>query len=202
MKYFSDLNLIRYYTECIDDASQQQPEIRALPTDSIADEGDVTPESFATIAEYFRIALLTGILQPDEIRRWADQLIAELPEAPGELVEISWSKDLPMLMNALESIQGERDKKLAGKCLLGLVRENLPKSALMEAAAQAMYIVQLADLGNELYLKFDAVHEGLSLAYNGIVGTVGPYRAELVSLLAKFPSICLSKMLPDTVKSR
>jgi predicted HTH transcriptional regulator len=71
------------------------------------------PLSHATIAEYYRLALIAGLLQPDDAKDWAMSLIEQLAAPPGDIIELSWSKGLTMTMENLAAVQGERDQQLA-----------------------------------------------------------------------------------------
>jgi hypothetical protein len=146
--------------------------------------------SYATIAEYYRVGLEAGLIQPDDVRSWADGVIAELDQPPAEIIEVSWSKGVPELLENLNTIPGERDRSLAGRWLLGLLRDTLPQSdeQLSWAVRRAMQIAQSTGLGNDTYYQFDLVDDELFLARNGQYGTVAECRRELESALAEYPS--------------
>lgn len=145
--------------------------------------------TLATIAEYFRLGIEIGLLEPESARAWANSEIARLDAPPYEIIEVSWSKDLSSLLDALSSVPGERDRQSAGRWLLGLLRERLPRpeSELQHAASQAMRIAQAAELGDDEYYRFDAVDDELSLARNNVYGSVEECRSTFLAELAAYP---------------
>lgn len=145
--------------------------------------------TLATIAEYFRIGLEVGLLSPEKASAWATSEVARMEDPPYELIDVSWSKGLASTLVALSSVQGERDKHLAGSWLLGQLRESLPHSDadLHLVARQAMQVARAAELGDETYYRFDMVDDELSLARTKVYGTVEECRVNLLSELARYP---------------
>jgi hypothetical protein len=142
----------------------------------------------ATVAEYFRIGVELGIVSPDEPRAWADAIIREHAHPLGEVIEVSWSKGTAELLEALRAIPGERDCKLAGAWLLGLLATRLQESAEPRAIARsAMQVARVANMGDGVYYEFDVVDDQFSLAELGRYGTDEACRAELEEALAKYP---------------
>lgn len=78
--------------------------------------------SLATVAEYFRIGLQIGLFMPEQAVAWADTEIASAEVPPEGMIEVAWSKGLASTMEALSAVPGERNKQLAGRWLLGLMR--------------------------------------------------------------------------------
>ena len=148
------------------------------------------PPTLATTAEYFRIGLLVGLLSAEEASAWATAVIARLEDPPYELIEVSWSKGLASTLEALSSVQGERDKYLAGSWLLGRLRESLPHAdgELQFAARQAMQVARAAELGDETHYRFDMVDDELSLARTKVYGTVEECRVNFLNELAGYPA--------------
>jgi hypothetical protein len=146
--------------------------------------------SLATVAEYFRIGLQVGLLLPEQATEWATAVISDLATPPYEVIDVSWSKGLASTLEALSSVKGERDKKLAGHLLLGLIRDSLPESdsGLHLAVQRAMSIAREAELGDETYYSFDIIDDELSLARTKVYGTVEQCRADMVNELAEYPN--------------
>lgn len=151
--------------------------------------------SLGTIAEYFRVGLEVGLLSPELASAWATSVVARMENPPYELIEVSWSKGLASTLEALSSVQGERDKHLAGSWLLGQLRESLPDSdaELHLAARRAMQIAHSTELGDEAYYRFDMVDDELSLARTKAYGTVEQCRINLLNELAGYPVPQLSR---------
>ena len=145
--------------------------------------------SLATIADYFRLGLETGLLKPDDAKAWALSVVERLPEPPYEIIELSWIEGLASTLEALATIKGERDTKLAGQWILGCLRESMPQSDehLHWMARRAMQIAKTAGLGDETYYKFDSIDDALSLARSKTCGTVEECRNGLLDALEEYP---------------
>lgn len=148
----------------------------------------MTP-SLATVAEYFRLGLETGLLLPGDAKDWAMSVVEELAEPPGEIIEVSWSKGVAMTLESLGTVQGERDRVLAAHWLLAHLRRSSQASAeeLQRVVRQAMHIARAAELGDDVYYRFDAIDDELFLARNNTYGSVAECREELANALAEFP---------------
>ena len=144
--------------------------------------------SLATIAEYFRLGLQTGLLLPEHVIAWADEEIAAAEVPPEGLVDVAWSKGLASAMDALAAVPGERNKQTAGRWLLGLLGQSIPDSGegLQLAAQRAMHVARHAELGDETYYRFDMIDDELALARTGVYGTVEQCRLDFSAELAKY----------------
>lgn len=144
--------------------------------------------SLASIAEYFRLGLQVGMLQPAQAVAWADSQIEAADSAPEGLIDVSWSKGLASTMDALSAVPGERNVQLAGAWLLGLIGQSIPESAedLQLAVQRAMHIARNAELGEEAYYRFDMIDDELSLARTKVYGTVDQCRLNFAAELAEY----------------
>ncbi len=147
--------------------------------------------SLATIAEYFRLGLETGLLKPEHASAWATSVVEALAEPPYSIIEVSWSKGLSSTLEALAAVEGDRDKGLAGRWMLGHLRHSMPQSDehLHWVARRGMQIARSADLGDEIYYQFDLIDDELFLASSKTYGTFADCRASLQSLLEGFPTL-------------
>jgi hypothetical protein len=145
--------------------------------------------SIATIAEYFRFGLETGLLKPEDAKDWAMSVVEEMPEPPYEIIEVSWSKGIASTLEALAEVKGERDTKQAGLWMLGLLRQSIPKSDdhLHWVARSAMQIARLAELGDEIYYQFDMIDDELFLAKSNTYGSIEECRHNLQQALKDYP---------------
>lgn len=143
----------------------------------------------ATVAEYLRIGLTSGLLLPEDAANWAISEIARLDAPPYELIELSYAKTPLDAIEALASVQGERDRKVAGGWALARLRESLrgPDFDVRLAAHQAMRIVRAAEFGDEIYYRFDMIEDEVSLALTGAYGTLEDCRTRLLDELASYP---------------
>jgi len=146
--------------------------------------------SLATFAEYYRLGLEAGLLLPESAKNWAMSVVEELAEPPGEIIEISWSKGAAMTLENLRAVQGERDRVLAAHWLLASLREANQTSddELHRVVQRAMQIAQAAELGGDVYNRFDAIDDELSLARSNTYGSVIECRKELADALSEYPS--------------
>lgn len=143
----------------------------------------------ATVAEYFRIGLTAGLLLPEDAANWAISEIARLDAPPYELIEVSYAETPLDAIAALASVQGDRDRQMAGAWALARLRESLrgPDFDVRSAAHQAMRIVRAADFRDDIYYRFDTIEDEVSLALTGTYGTLEDCRAHLLNELARYP---------------
>lgn len=144
----------------------------------------------ATMAEYLRLGIEVGVLEPAVARAWADAIVEALPRPPGEVIDVAWSRSLPELLTNLRLIPGERDSKLAGLWLLGSLRDDLPSDdePLDRAVRQALQVCRAAGLDDDICRRFDVVDDLLSLARTGAYGSIADCRGEFVDALAEYPA--------------
>ena len=151
------------------------------------------PKSLGTIAEYLRIGLIVGLLAPEQASEWAYSIVAGEAEPPSEIIDLAWCKEVAPMIDALAAVEGPRDARLAGRWLLGLLRETLPETAdgLQLATQRALSIARLAELGDDVHHRFDALDDELSLARTKVYGTVEACRSDIRIELDSYPSIDL-----------
>jgi hypothetical protein len=104
--------------------------------------------------------------------------------------EVSWSRTQQSLEENLRTVVGERDRKLVGEWLLGLLREKYFNAAedLTWCARKAMHIARAADLDEGVYYEFDGLEDEIFLAKNNIGGDLAACRRNMEGALAKYPS--------------
>jgi hypothetical protein len=144
-------------------------------------------ESLATMAQYYRIGIEAGICVEDEAREWAFAMIGELQDPPGELIEVSWRKPRPQLLDDLNSVRGEPDLQRVGGWLFAALRQAGPtaQQRLRAALRQAFYIVAGAKLGEDMYYELDCIDDEIALTANGHLGTRDQCVADFDDFLAK-----------------
>nr|WP_316643385.1 hypothetical protein [uncultured Roseateles sp.] len=128
-------------------------------------------------------------MKPEDASAWAMALVEELAEPPYEIIEVALGKGLATTLENLAAVQGERDSSLAGRWLLGYLRQSLPDSDehLHWAIRRAMQIARIAALGDETYYGFDSIDDELFLARNNTYGSVADCRRVLVESLQEYP---------------
>ena len=147
------------------------------------------PLSHATRAEYYRLGLETGLVDPDEVRDWATSVIARLDEPSAEIIELSWSRTPQSLEQSLRAVEGDRDRTQAGERLLGLLREKhfVSESDLTWCARKAMHIARAAGLDEDVYYEFDRLADEIFLERNNPDGDLVACRQSMSEVLAKYP---------------
>lgn len=135
--------------------------------------------SLVSCAQYFRIGLEIGLLEPELARDWALSVIDQMDEPPGEIIEVSWRKPLAQRITDLNEIAGEPDFDLVCAWLLGRLSLSLQSTnhSLRRAVRQAKDIVS-ATGASDLYYTFDRIDDGLYLAETQTYGTLAACRAD------------------------
>ena len=142
------------------------------------------------MAEYLRIGIEVGLLEPTAAHAWADALVEALPQPSGEVIEVACSRNLAALHTSLRSVPGERDSRLAGQWLLGTLRDRLPLcgQGLARAIRQSLQVCVAAGLDEDTFHRFNVIDDQLSLARTGAHGTVAECRAGFTHALAEYPA--------------
>lgn len=148
--------------------------------------------SLATVAEYFKLGIQAGLIQPHAAIKWADSEIAATELPADGVIEVAWSKSTASVLDALLIVPGERDRKLAGRWLLGLIIQPAIDSeeSLQIAAKRALQVARDSELGSEIYYQFDAIDDSISLARSKTYGTLEQCRVELVAALSEYSIQC------------
>lgn len=143
--------------------------------------------SLATCAQFFRIGLEAGVCKPDSAREWAISVIGAMDSPPGEVIEVSWHKPLPQLIDDLNSVQGDADLGLAGRWLLHILLRSFRTEVGLWQTIKAAKQITMSSGGpatsTELYCLLDAIEDELNLAESGTYGTVAECRADLEEIL-------------------
>ena len=144
----------------------------------------------ATAADYLRIGVELGLVEPQRARDWADAVIRTEQAPEAEISEVSWSRDMPALIRSLYTVPGEGNRVLAGQWLLADLGEALGRchdDHLEQVVRQCLAVCVAAGLDEDTYRSFDAIDDALSLARQGAYGSVGACREGLADLLAAYP---------------
>jgi hypothetical protein len=145
----------------------------------------------ATAADYLRIGIELGLVEPQQARDWADAIIRESEAPPAEIIEVSWSHDVGALIRSLFTAPGEGNRALAGRWLLHDLATVLGEGdddGLVEVVRGCLAVCVASGLDEDTWHRFDAVDDELSLARQGVFGSVEACREALVSLLAEYPA--------------
>jgi len=151
-------------------------------------------DSLATYSQYFRIGIEAGICTPDAAREWAMSVIARMDEPPGEIIEVSWRKPLPQLIDDLNSVRGEVDLGLAGNWLLCMLLRSISATdaniwRALTAAKQIVFCTGTSAKNTELYTILSSLEDELNLAESGVFGTVEACKADIKRVIAQHSSL-------------
>lgn len=148
--------------------------------------------SLATCAQFFRIGVEIGICKPEAVRAWALSVIEKMDEPPVEIIEVSWNKPIPQLINDLNSVHGDANFEIACRWLLYILLHEMsgevPLWQTITAAKQVASSVSRPAESGELYYLFDTIEDGLNLAEQGIYGTVAQCYMDLELILSSHSS--------------
>jgi hypothetical protein len=155
-------------------------------------------ETWATVAEYLRLAVETETLPLSVARRWADKVVADAPLAPGDIVDVAWSNDLPALVAALHRVNGERDFELAERwffrTLLLQMGGGRKPAEVIRAAKHALF---RSSLGREVYYAASVLEDELQLAELGYVGLPAEAAEKFATFLKKYAADSVPPELQD-----
>lgn len=129
----------------------------------------------ATVAVYFRLGLETATIPMALPVRWADALIADCAEAPGDIVEVAWSRSDGSMIAALNGVEGARSVELAARWILctlrGQLAEGRDPSEVIRASSRA---VEVGGLGNPTRERLVGIADTLEVAMLGVHGVSSP----------------------------
>jgi len=143
--------------------------------------------SLATIAEYLRLAVETDTLPLSVPRRWADQVIDAAALAPGDIVDVAWSRDLSAIVMALRCVEGDRDFELAERWLLRTLHSQLdagrPPPDVIRAAKHVLFNGQFE---RDVYYAASVLEDEMQLAELGYIGSPDEAAKKLASFLENY----------------
>ena len=145
----------------------------------------------ATAFDYLRIGIELGLVEPQQARDWANAIIRATEAPPVEIIEVSWSRDVPALVRSLFTAPGEGNRTLAGEWLLhdlGTLLDEGDDDGFEQVVRGCLAVCVAAGLDEDTWRRFDVVDDELSLARQGAYGSVEACREALVGLLAGYPA--------------
>jgi hypothetical protein len=143
---------------------------------------------YATHADYFRYGLEAGLLAHQDTKDWAFGLIYSLDNPPIEIIEVAMSRSLADLFTRLKQVPGERNTKLAGMWLLGLLKLRLSSEPFSydRIVKQAIQVARSTNQDDE-YDCFNAIDDRIFLAYSGTYGNLDAIIKTLGDVLDRYP---------------
>ena len=137
--------------------------------------------------EVFSIALTNGLLDKNEVIKWADNIITNDNEPDFFIIELSLSghKNLNDTVSLLNEYIGKEKPQVSGRVILGFLhRQYLAgKITLRKVVGAVNWIVWQADLTDEEKSYMYGLDEEYDFAEEGIYGTVEAVEKETLRFL-------------------
>jgi hypothetical protein len=123
----------------------------------IATVPNINALSIAAKAEYYRLGLILNLVDTSDIIAWADNLIEQSSTPDPAIIDLSWSRSLDEISDAIAKVADPKYSEEAGRRLLGIVKVKYlsEKIRLHDATGLAARIVHEADMDKEIYYAID-----------------------------------------------
>jgi hypothetical protein len=130
--------------------------------------------SDATTSAYFLHGIEAGLLPMESAKEWAFSLIAQRSNPSIEIIEIATAGRRELAISSLRPAAIGADLALAGRMLLATLHDQLRlgQVPLRSSLRMAIQIASSTCPGSQAYYDFDLLEDELSLAENGMYGTV------------------------------
>lgn len=152
------------------------------------DINDSEKPPLKVVAEVYRLGLTIGFSEKNDVIKWVDKTIDELPQPPIELIEISMKANgSPVdVVSALRAIKGDFESEgVAIKFVLGILSQMLKNKQNYADAVE--YLWRLSNeaavehfLGSSVYWKMNTIeaeylHGDKKLVCNEVDNFLEPY---------------------------
>lgn len=145
------------------------------------------PKDFIELLEVFSIALTNGLLDKNEVIKWADNIIVNDNEPDFFIIELSLCghKSLNDIVSLLNEFIGQEKTPVSGRVILGFMhRQYLAgKITLRKVVGAVNWIVWQADLTDEEKSFMYGLDEDYDCAEEGIYGAVEAVEKETLRFL-------------------
>jgi hypothetical protein len=142
------------------------------------------------IAEFFRLGLVAGICEPSSIARWADSIVAAEPSPHIAFIElcVAGSQPASSVQTLLGAVPGQTTRDLPFRMLLGhssrlLAAHNFTAEQLL---LRLYDLARLESLHEGIYGDLSGFEDELSLARDGVFGTVADVAQHFTRFLADY----------------
>jgi len=131
--------------------------------------------TYALEATYYRTALLLGLIQGEEVHRWAEGIIQRDPTPPPEILELVSipSSDLSALRYGLWSLAVEPEPPAILRAMFGLLHADLTagRRSVLDSVTVLRQMRSMLRLPAPLYADLNEalVSHGLSKASGGTI---------------------------------
>jgi hypothetical protein len=145
------------------------------------------PKDFLELLEVFSIALTNGLLDRDEVIKWADSIITKDSEPDFFIIELSLCghKSLNDIISILNECIGQEKTQVSGRVILGFMYQQYiaGKITLRKVVGAMNWIVWEADLTDEEKSFLYGLEDNYECAEGGIYGTIEKVEKETLRFL-------------------
>ena len=149
-----------------------------------------TEPSRKDIAEFFRLGLVARICEPSSIARWADSIVAAEPSSHIAFIELCLAGSQPAssVQTLLDAVPGQATPDLPFQMLLGHSSRLLTANIFTaEQLLRRLYgLVRLEAPEEDIYWKLSGFEDELSLARDGVFGTVADAAQHIADFLTDY----------------
>jgi len=152
---------------------------------------DFKPLDIKLSAEVYRIGVLIGLLNIQDVIKWADNVIEQCDTPPYEIIELSFSakEKLEDITLRLMEIRGDfDDNDLSPKVILGLLNQylNTPEDIANVIEKLDKLIEYLPDSYEGIEMEIHFLTDGFYLAEENIYGDLKEVHSNLKEFLIRF----------------
>ena len=144
-------------------------------------------------AEYFRLALLSGLTDCVSVMAWADSIINADAAPSRQAIEMATcpEDDIGRITSLLRTFEGPGDLKMSARAVIGLVQKQYQSGLLSiaEAIKALSKIGEASLLNNDFIVDVSIVADEVVDATKGVL-TSGVAREGLTDLFARWSVNC------------
>jgi len=142
------------------------------------------------VAEFFRLGLLAGLCKPSTVARWADSIVTAERSPHIAFIElcIAGSQPANQVQSLLDNVPGQSTATLPVQMLLGHAsRLVAAQTSPPEQVLLRIYrIASLETFPDGIYFDLIRLEDGLSLARDGVYGTLAEVRHDIVVFFKEY----------------
>jgi hypothetical protein len=148
------------------------------------------PKNYLELLEVFRIALINGIIDKQEIVKWADEIIQSDSEPDYFIIEVSLSghKDTNELVYLLNEYIGEKKPSISGRVLLGLLYKQfiIQQINLKKVVTAIYWLVWNGELNEKDKYLLYGLDNDYDLASSNITGSLKEVELNALEVLEMY----------------
>ena len=142
---------------------------------------------YIELLEVFHIGLANGLLDKQEVIRWADNIIQQDDQPVINVIELSLCghKSVNDVVSLLSEIVGDPRPQISGRVILGLLYNNYKNGKItLEKVARSMsWIIWQGELTDEEKSFMYGIDDMYDLAVSGTFGTVESFEMDTLRFI-------------------